>query len=214
MNTAGGRRRNGSYVTNRTLRNRRRRQRRAARVRNVIPPGGGPIMVLPNLQSRRRRNRRNRRRRGGGISRGSGSTEVFKFILPDLKGNSAGTIKFGPSLSQKPEFATGILKSYARYKISQVTLSFRSEASATDGGALVYQLDTTCAATQLDSKLYRFSISNRAPQNVTWRGAQIRGEEWHSTSSEQFWVLYQGNGEAKVAGSITVTMVVNFLDPK
>nr|UVD39183.1 coat protein [Pumpkin yellows virus] len=214
MNTAAGRRRNGSSASNRMLRNRRRRQRRAARLRSGIPSGGNTVMVLPNVQPRRRRNRRSRGRRGGGVPRGPGTSEVFQFILPDLKGNSSGTIKFGPSLSQKPEFATGILKSYSRYKISQVTLSFRSEASATDGGAIVYQLDPTCAASKLDSKLHRFSISNRAPQNITWRGAQIRGDEWHSTSNEQFWVLYEGNGESKVAGSITVRMVAQFLNPK
>ncbi|UWM23165.1 P3/CP [Mallotus japonicus virus A] len=207
----------------RRRRNRRRRQRRAAARRGAVNqiwvPKGTQQPVIVATQPRRRR-RRNRRRGGRGNlvpagSSGRGTSESFRFVISDLKGDSKGKIDFGPSLSQSAAFSGGILKSYELYKISRVVFSFVSEASSTAEGSIAFELDPGCSKSSVGTKLRRFSITNHSAQSVTFSGAEINGSNFISPDKDQFRFLYEGSGKANTAaGYILVHFMSHFIGPK
>lgn len=197
---------------------RRRRRNRAARRRSVAARPA--VVVLPAGQtavrpgrSRRRRNRRIRRNRGGQGKRGF--VAQFSFMLDSFKGNASGVLKFGPSLSQDPAFATGILAAFHQYKISSLFIQYISESSSQTAGSILYELDTTCTATGVTSPLRRFAISDKSKPSATFAAGPINGEKWIPSSQNQFYLSYKGNGEStEIAGCLLVKFTVQCLDPK
>lgn len=202
MNTGGARSRNG-----------RRRVRLPRRLQRRRP--AQPIVVVsgPNQIRRRRRRRGNSSRRGANAAPGrGGSRETFVFTKDDLAGNTSGSLTFGPSLSECPAFATGILKAYHEYRISQCTLEFISEAPSTASGSIAYELDAHCKISSLSSKINKFGITKGGKRSFA--ASKINGIEWHDSSEDQFRLLYKGNGASNIAGSFRVTIVVATQNPK
>nr|WGN98102.1 coat protein [Barley yellow dwarf virus GAV] len=192
---------------NNRRRNGPRRARRVGAVRRMV-------VVQPNRAGPKRRTRR--RSRGGGanlISGPAGRTEVFVFSVNDLKANSSGTIKFGPDLSQCPALSGGILKSYHRYKITNVKVEFKSHASASTVGAMFIELDTSCTQSTLGSYINSFTLSKSATKNFT--AQQIDGKEFRESTVNQFYMLYKANGSTSdTAGQFIITIRVANMTPK
>nr|ALR87186.1 coat protein [Phasey bean mild yellows virus]QTJ01863.1 coat protein [Phasey bean mild yellows virus]QTJ01869.1 coat protein [Phasey bean mild yellows virus]QTJ01881.1 coat protein [Phasey bean mild yellows virus]QTJ01887.1 coat protein [Phasey bean mild yellows virus] len=186
---------------------RRRRNKRVTRRQRVV------VVQAPGLPRRGRRQRRNRRRASrGGRAGGGRSSETFVLSKDNLAGSSSGSITFGPSLSEKPEFSSGILKAYHEYKIIMVTLEFISEASATSSGSIAYELDPHCKYSSLQSSINKFGITKNGSRS--WSSKFINGEEWHDASEDQFRILYKGNGASSIAGSFRITFKCQFQNPK
>nr|AUX13849.1 coat protein [Barley yellow dwarf virus PAV]AUX13861.1 coat protein [Barley yellow dwarf virus PAV]AUX13881.1 coat protein [Barley yellow dwarf virus PAV]AUX13883.1 coat protein [Barley yellow dwarf virus PAV]AUX13891.1 coat protein [Barley yellow dwarf virus PAV] len=183
----------------------RRRRRRTVR----------PVVVVqPNRAGPRRRNGR-RKGRGGAnpVFRPTGGTEVFVFSVDNLKANSSGAVKFGPSLSQCPALSDGILKSYHRYKITSIRVEFKSHASATTAGAIFIELDTACKQSALGSYINSFTISRTASK--VFRAEAINGKEFQESTIDQFWMLYKANGTTTdTAGQFIITMSVSLMTAK
>ena len=135
------------------------------------------------------------------------------FSKDNLKGGSAGVLKFGPSLSDYATFSSGILKSYHEYKITSVLLEYVSEASSTASGSIAYEVDPHCKITELKSTINKFGITKNGRSGFAARW--INGLEWHDTSEDQFYIAFQGNGDkATPAGSFKIKMTVSFQNPK
>lgn len=183
----------------------RRRRRRAVRTMVVVQPNrAGP---------RGRTRRRTGRGRPGPILRPAGGHEVFVFSVDNLKANSSGAIKFGPSLSQCPALSDGILKSYHRYKITSIRVEFKSHASSTTSGAIFIELDTACKQSALASYINSFTISKTASKS--FRAEAINGKEFQESSIDQFWMLYKANGTTTdTAGQFIITMSVSLMTAK
>nr|BET56904.1 coat protein P3 [Barley yellow dwarf virus PAS] len=183
----------------------RRRRRRTVRTMVVVQPNrAGP---------RRRTRRRTGRRRPNLVLRPTGGSEVFVFSVDNLKANSSGTIKFGPSLSQCPALSDGILKSYHRYKITSVNIEFKSHASATTAGAIFIELDTSCKQSALGSYINSFTISKTASK--LFKSEAINGKEFQESTVDQFWMLYKANGTTTdTAGQFIITMSVSLMTAK
>ncbi|UWX31914.1 putative coat protein [Allium polerovirus A] len=194
---------------NRNARRRPRRNQRRPAVQLVAvsaPPGGA--------QRRRRRRRGGRnRRRNGGISRASSNGETFVFSKDGLQGSSTGSITFGPSLSECPAFATGILRAYHEYKITMVQVEFISEASSTSAGSIAYELDAHCKSSALTSTIYKFGITEKRARR-SFPARTINGISWHAADEDQFRFLYKGNGKSEIAGSFKITIRVMLQNPK
>lgn len=199
MNNPGPRRRNN--VNGR--RNTRPPPRRAR-------PGPRPA-ARPPVRRRRNRRRGVRRQRAVGMT-GQNRGETFVFTVDDLKGNSSGSITFGPSLTNCVALSGGILKAYHEYKITMVTLDYVSEASSTSAGSISYEIDAHCKLTELKSTLNKFGITKNGKRNLPSK--LINGLEWHETSEDQFRILYKGNGATTVAGSFRITIRVATQNPK
>lgn len=193
-----------------------RNGRRGVRLRRRTRPARKPnqVVVVSSSQGRGRGRRRRRRNRSGGIrSGGRGpSRETFVFSKDSLKGNDSGKITFGPSLSECAAFSGGILKAYHEYKIVSVLLEFISEASSTSAGSMAIELDPHNKLSTLSSTINKFGLTKTGRRAFT--ASQIRGREWHDTSTDQFAILYKGNGSASTAGSFTITIVAEFQTPK
>ncbi|ULN99196.1 major capsid protein P3 [Pterostylis polerovirus] len=196
-----------------------RRNRNGRRRRR--PRGYGPVVrtqpVVVVAGNRVTRGRRRRRRVRGGPGRIPGpglrgSSETFVFSKDSLKGSSAGSFTFGPSLSDCPAFKDGILRAYHEYKITMVTLQFVSEASSTAAGSFSYELDPHCKITSLASTINKFTITKGGVK--TYQARLINGEEWHDSSEDQFRILYKGNGDSTTAGSFKITIRVALQNPK
>ncbi|DAZ87622.1 TPA_asm: P3 protein [Piper methysticum polerovirus] len=191
---------------------RRRRRRRTG----GNAPRAGPVVVVqtPRAQPGRRRRRRNRNaRRRGGSSRGTGSLEKFVFSKDGLVGSSKGSLIFGPSLSECPAFSAGILKAYHEYKITSVLLEFISEAASTTSGSVSYELDPHGKLSELSSTVNRFKITQNGRR--VWGAQQIRGNEWHDASEDQFKIHFKGNStERSSIGGFRVTIQVATQSPK
>lgn len=187
--------------------NRRNVPRRARTVRPVV-------VVQPSRgRLRRRNNRRTARGRPSALSGSTGRSEVFTFSVNDLKANSSGTIKFGPDLSQCPAVSNGVLKSYHRYKITSITVEFKSHASATTTGAIFIELDTACTQSTLGSQINSYTIARSGTKRFTVN--QIGGKDFRESSVNQFYMLYKANGTtADVAGQFIIKMVIQTINPK
>jgi len=201
-------RRNGQQTGRQARRRRNRAARRARR-------GGAMVVVQapPQTGGRRRRGRRNRnRRRRGGMAGGGRNGETFVFSKDDLQGNSKGTLKFGPELSECPAFSTGILAAYHEYKITMVNIQFISEASSTSNGSISYELDAHCKLAALKSKIDKFGITKNGSRSFA--AQKINGVDWHDSAENQFFLHYAGNGSATAAGSFRITFRVAVQSPK
>jgi hypothetical protein len=147
------------------------------------------------------------------VAPGAGSSShKFVFSKDSLKGNSAGSFKFGKDLSDCPAFANGLLKAYHEYKINQVLLEFITEASSTAAGSIAHELDPHCELESLASTINKFSITKTGRR--TFAAKAINGIEWHSAKDNQFHILYKGNGSGDPAGSFRITFWVNVQNPK
>ncbi|AGN54062.1 coat protein P3 [Barley yellow dwarf virus-kerII] len=172
------------------------------------------VVVRTNPNGRRRRApRRPRRGRANPILGPAGRSEVFVFSINDIKANSSGVIKFGPDLSQCPALSSGILKSYHRYKISNVKIEFKSHASSTTVGAMFIELDTACTQSTLGSYINSFTLSKSGTK--TFNAQQIAGKEFRETSVNQFYLLFKANGvTSDTAGQFIITLRVSNMTPK
>nr|ALB24992.1 coat protein [Barley yellow dwarf virus GPV] len=189
------------------------RRRRVSR-RRVVARAQPMVMVATNSQPRRRRRRRpaGRGRRRVPRSTGGSHGETFVFAKDSLKGNSSGSLTFGPSLSEYPAFKDGILKAYHEYKITNCVLQFITEASSTAAGSISYELDPHCKSSSLTSTINKFSITKTGARSFPAK--MINGLEWVANDTDQFRILYKGNGDANTAGSFRITMKVLFQNPK
>nr|UWK36189.1 coat protein [cacao leafroll virus] len=198
-------------------RNQRRRRQRQGQRGRVGPRGvrrTTPVVVVQTPRSRRRRGRRRtagRTRILGGPGGGSNSF-TFEFSKTNLKGNSKGTIKFGPSLAECPSFANGILAAFHEYKITSARVQFKSEASSTTSGSISYELDPHCKLNELKSDIKCFGITQTGA--VSWGARQINGLEWLDATTEQFYYHYKGSGDGSAAGRFIITMNVVAQNPK
>ncbi|QBR53292.1 coat protein [Siratro latent polerovirus] len=198
---------NTAVVRTNGMGRRRRRNRRNARRQRVV------VVQTPGLPRRGRRQRRNRRRVNRGSRTGGGrSSETFVLSKDNLAGSSSGSITFGPSLAEKPEFSSGILKAYHEYKITMVKLEFISEASSTSSGSIAYELDPHCKYSTLQSPINKFGITKNGSRS--WAARFINGVEWHDASEDQCRILYKGNGASSIAGSFRITFRCQFQNPK
>lgn len=203
MSTVVVRRNNGQRVARNP--NRRRRQKPTSQV--VVYPMG--------RQPRNRRRRPRRVRRGGRNPNGgrSGVGIAYEFNKDNLKDSSSGTITFGPSLSEKDEFAKGTLLSFHEYKITSLTLKYISEAASTASGSIAYELDPFCKLDKLKSTLNKFPITGGGSR--TFKAAEIRGNNWRATEEDQFKLHYKGNGTTNaVAGYFNIKFTAQFLGTK
>ncbi|AUD57823.1 coat protein [Arracacha latent virus E] len=168
-----------------------------------------PVNPKPNPQPARRR--RNRSKAGGPLG-GSSAAINLKFLVDSFYGNSSGTIKFGPTLSLSEAFK-GILKAFSKYRIVNLNLRYKSEASSTDRGIVMYHLDSGCKMPTSELKaLTSWSLRNSGTANF---GRSILGDkDWYESTEDQFWFVYKGNGEQTIAGHIEVNMRVLLTNPK
>jgi len=127
-------------------------------------------------------------------------------------GNSGGLLTFGPSLSDCPALANGILKAYHEYKIVSLLLEFVSEAASTSYGSVSYELDPHCKLSELKSTLNKFPITKGGRR--TFPAKFLNGDIWRDSTEDQFRLLYKGNGDSKVAGSFRITIRVQTQNPK
>nr|WNV26853.1 coat protein [Chrysanthemum virus D] len=190
-------------------RTRARRARRSQPVRTVVMATANR---QPRRRNRRRRNRNARRRRSMGNAGGPGKVETFQFNKDGLKGNSYGTITFGPDLSESVALSGGILRAYKQYKITSLTIQFKRESSATAEGSIAYELDPYCKNTELKSTLRKFSITRN--EEVRFPASQINGTEWHDVADNQFKLHYKGNGTTATAGYFHIIYTVVTQGPK
>nr|AEG20967.1 coat protein [Sugarcane yellow leaf virus] len=191
---------------NRSRRNVRRRanRRRQTRPVVVVRPAAGP-----------RRVRRRRARVGGNAVRGPGgrsNRDVLTFTIDDLKANSTGILKFGPNLSQYAAFNNGLLKAYHEYKITSLTTQYNSCSSDATPGAIALEVDTSCSQTTTGSKITSFPVKRNAKK--TFPAPFIRGKDFMTTSADQFWLLYKGNGDGSLAGQFVCRFECLFQNPK
>lgn len=181
------------------------------RARRRLPVVLATAPVRPQ-RKRRQRGRNNKPRGGNGFARRSSQVHEFVFSKDNLNGNSKGSITFGPSLSECKPLADGILKAYHEYNITNVELAYITEASSTSSGSIAYELDPHLKNTTIQSKINKFSITKSEKKKFSRKA--INGQAWHDTSEDQFRILYEGNGDAKIAGSFRVTIRVLTQNPK
>ncbi|QKF95632.1 coat protein [Almond luteovirus 1] len=137
----------------------------------------------------------------------------FKFTVDDLVGNSNGILKFGPSLSQYPTFIGGILKSFHDYRIESVEIHYVSNAASTTAGAMALEVDSSCSKSSLSTRVISSPLSKSFTR--VFSGPAIRGNIWHSTLNDQFWLLYKANGKSNdIAGQFVITLNVHWLNPQ
>lgn len=179
-----------------------------------------------NSNRRSRRGRRNpplpsgsrgggaprRRNPRGALSGDTPTAQVFAFTVNDLKANSKGTLQFGPNLTQYANFSNGVMKSYHNYRISQISVSYVTNASSTTAGAFAIEWDTGCSMTKLASKVTSFPVSKNFSRSFA--GQTIAGTAMRSTNLDQVWLLYEGNGDSSIAGQLVFRMTVHFLTYK
>lgn len=188
-----------------------RRSRNVRRSARRVQP---VVVVRPAQQAGRRRNRRrNVRRRANPLSGPAGRTEVFTFTVDNLKANSSGTIKFGPDLSACPALSGGILKSYHDYKITALTVVYKSFASSTTSGAISIELDNSCTQSTLGSYVNSFTVSKTGTKKFS--ASQINGTKFISSTVNQFYLLYKGSSSSTdTAGQFVITIRVVNQNPK
>ncbi|QOI58524.1 coat protein [Miscanthus yellow fleck virus] len=190
-------------------RSQRNARRRANRRRSTRP------MVVVRTPSRPRRVRRRRALTGGNAGRGPGrrsNREVLTFTVDDLKANSTGILKFGPSLSQYPAFYNGLLKAYHEYKINALTIQYNSCSSSTTSGSISLEVDTSCSQTTTSSKIITFPVNKNNRQ--TFPSSYIRGKDFVNSTVDQFYLLYKGNGDSSLAGQFVCRFECVFQSPK
>lgn len=195
MNTGANRRRNGRQ---------RAQRRRSSR----------PVVVVRSTP-RPRRVRRRRARVGGNAVRGfrGGShRDILTFTVDDLKANSSGVLKFGPNLSQYPAFNNGLLKAYHEYKITNLSVQYNSCSSDATPGSIALEVDTSCSQTATGSKIVSFPVKRNATKSFP--ANYIKGQNFMTTSSDQFWLLYKGNGDSSLAGQFVCRLTCQFQNPK
>nr|DBA07213.1 TPA_asm: coat protein [Prunus humilis associated luteovirus] len=170
--------------------------------------------VVVNVQSGGGRGARGSNARGNGpINAGSGDkSDRFTFTVDNVKANASGVIKFGPSLSQYPNFSNGIIKSFHEYRISNITVQFNSFASSTTAGAFAIEVDTARKQSSIQSRIISFAVNKNFTRS--FNAKVLRGLIWHNTQEDQFWLVYEGNGGDALAGQIKITFSVNFQGPK
>nr|UYL94460.1 MAG: coat protein [Guiyang Paspalum paspaloides solemo-like virus 1] len=191
---------------NRARRNVRRRSNRRRSTR--------PVVVV-RTTPRSRRVRRRRARVGGNAGGGPGRTsnrDVLTFTVDDLKANSSGVLKFGPSLSQYPAFNNGLLKAYHEYKITSLTVQYNSQSSDATPGAIALEVDTSCSQTATGSKIVSFPVKRNATK--VFPSQYIKGNNFMTTATDQFWLLYRGNGDGNLAGQFVCRFSCQFQNPK
>nr|UVF24223.1 P3 capsid protein [Cherry luteovirus A] len=166
--------------------------------------------VVVNVQSAGGRGAGRGNARGNGtVNAGSGDkSDKFTFTVDDVKANDSGIIKFGPSLSQYPNFSNGIIKSFHEYRITNLTFQYISFAASTTAGSFAIELDTARKATAIESKIISFAVNKGFTRS--FNSKLIRGLIWHSTKEDQFWLVYQGSGKADIAGQIKISFTINF----
>jgi len=138
--------------------------------------------------------------------------QTFAFTVNDLKANSKGVLKFGPNLTQYANFSNGVMKSYHNYRISQILVSYVTNASSTTAGAFAIEWDTGCSQSAVASKVISFPVSKNFSRSFT--GNTLSGIAMRSTSLDQVWLLYEGNGDSSIAGQFVIRMTVHFLTYK
>lgn len=187
-------------------RNRRRRPARRVRPIIVVPTNRN----TPRRGGRRRRN--NRRSRGNGNASRRNKSDSFVFTKESINGNSTGSFTFGPALSDCKPFSNGILQACHEYKITMVKFQFVSEASTTTSGSITYELDTKCAKDKVESPINKFPI--RTGGTKVYTAAQIKGVNWQESDTDQFRILYKGNGKAEIAGYFLIKFFYQTQNPK
>ncbi|UVH27282.1 coat protein [peach-associated luteovirus 2] len=170
--------------------------------------------VVVNVQSNGGRRSAGGNARGNSVpNAGSGvRSDKFTFTVDDVTANSSGVIKFGPSLSQYPNFSNGIIKSFHEYKITNLQVSYISFASSTTAGAFAIEIDTARKQSDVESRIISFPVNKGHTRSFPAK--LIRGLIWHSTKEDQFYFLYKGNGKADVAGQFKFTFFIDFQGPK
>nr|DAG89303.1 MAG TPA: coat protein [Riboviria sp.] len=189
--------------SNRDKMNNRQPNTRRRSPRNPNPPGPSRGRLPP------------RQRRNSNISalaRGE-TSQQFIFTVDDLKANSNGILRFGPNLTQYAAFSNGVMKSYHDYRISQIQVSYVTNASSTTPGAIAIEWDSSCAQTKLASKVTSFPVAKSFTR--TFGSGVVNGSVKRNTSVEQIWMLYAGNASSSdIAGQFIIRMTVHFSNPK
>nr|WLS55797.1 coat protein [Blueberry virus M] len=189
--------------SNRDKMNNRSSNTRRRTPRNPNPPG--PLRGrLPNPPRRRR----------PAVPRRIGETsQQFVFTVDDIKANDKGDIRFGPNLTQYAAFSNGVMKSYHDYRISQIQVSYVTNASSTTAGAIAIEWDSSCKQSSLASKVTSFPVSKNFTRS--FGASVVNGSVSRNTSVEQVWMLYAGNAsKAEIAGQFIIRMTVHFSNPK
>lgn len=172
-----------------------------------------PVRPAPRRRRARRNPPRRRNSRRGGRRRTASKGETFEFNKESINDNSTGYITFGKSLSDKQPFSEGLLKAYHQYKITSVVLRFVSDASSTAEGSISYELDPYCTLTSLKSALYKFPVTKGGIKR--WSSQEINGQTWINSDSDQFRILYKGEGSKGVrAGYFHIKFTVQLQGPK
>nr|UVF24187.1 ORF3 [Apple luteovirus 1] len=187
------------------------RRRRNGPRRFAAPPR---VVVVPGRPRRRRRNgRTNPRANRGRITFSSRPAEVFTFTVDDLKAGSSGVLKFGPGLSQCAAVSGGVLKSYHQYKIIGLTCGYVTNASSTTAGAFALEIDTTCSRSALESRIISFPVTKNTSK--FFPPGVINGQNWISSDTNQFFLLYGGNGsKTEIAGQLLIKVMITLQGPK
>nr|UVH27301.1 coat protein [Mume associated luteovirus]WNY15508.1 coat protein [Mume associated luteovirus] len=170
--------------------------------------------VVVNVQPTRGRGAAGGKSGGNPVpNAGKGDASMrFTFTVDDVKANQSGILKFGPSLSQYPNFADGILKSFHEYKISNLQVQFISFASSTSSGAFAIEIDTARKSTGVESRLISFPVTKQFTRSFPAKA--IRGLLWISTKDDQFNFLFKGNGSDVVAGQLKFSFSIDLQGPK
>ncbi|AVX32315.1 capsid protein [red clover-associated luteovirus] len=154
----------------------------------------------------------NKRNAGQGLSAGKAHSEVFRFTIDDLKGNTSGCYKFCKDLTQYKPISEGIIKAFHEYRVTKLNVQYRSFASAQTTGSLAIEIDTSCTVTSLGSKIESFPIKSSASKSFS--SGALHGTNWVNSLQNQFHLLISGNGGSEVAGQIVVTATIQFQNPK
>nr|BDW36307.1 coat protein [Sugarcane yellow leaf virus] len=191
-----------------------RRSRRNVRRRSNRRRPTRPVVMVRTTPRSRRVRRRGARVGGNAVRglRGGSNRDVLTFTVDDLKANSSGILKFGPSLSQYPAFNNGLLKAYHEYKITSLTVQYNSCSSDATSGAIALEVDTSCSQTATGSKIVSFPVKRNATK--VFPTQYIKGQNFMTTAADQFWLLYKGNGDGSLAGQFVCRFECQFQNPK
>lgn len=175
---------------NQRRRNRPRKMRRRQAPNRVVVMGNNPTRS-------RRRNAPARRRRA--VNRSTG--EMRPYHLYGLKCNDKGYLTFGPS-GQTPSLGGGILKAFSEYKITQLRVQWKAQASSTAAGSMAIQIGLGTSLTALDNRAISFKLTSSGQRVFTARDLGGDGRMYNSSNEDQFRLAYQGNGDSTLGGDL------------